>query len=200
MSLIPESLVLENDRVQLRLLTMNDADNLLSFSLNEPELWNYSLLKAAGKDNLDNYLDLAMQDVGAGISFPFIVFDKKTMQYDGSTRYYDIQPQHKSLQIGYTWYGKAFQGTGLNKNCKYLLLEYAFEILDCERVEFRADATNKRSIAAMKSIGCTAEGILRSHVLKQDGVRRDTVVLSILKNEWQTQIKDLLMAQIKYLL
>ncbi|CAN5433260.1 GNAT family protein [soil metagenome] len=200
MSLIPESLVLENDRVQLRLLTMNDADNLLTFSLNEPELWNYSLLKAAGKDNLKNYLDLAMQDFGAGISFPFIVFDKKTMQYAGSTRYYDIQPQHKSLQIGYTWYGKAFQGTGLNKNCKYLLLEYSFEILDCERVEFRADATNKRSIAAMKSIGCTAEGILRSHVLKHDGARRDSIVLSILKNEWQTQIKDLLAAQIKYLL
>ena len=193
MSFIPESLLLENNRVMLRRLTTADETNLLSFGMNEPELWRYSLLKASGKGGMHTYIQQAVKDWESGSSFPFIVYDKKMMQYAGSTRYYDIQPEHKSLQIGYTWYGTAFQGTGINKNCKWLLLEYAFDVLEYERVEFRADATNSRSIAAMKSIGCTVEGILRSHVIKHDGVRRDSIILSILKTEWHASIKQALL-------
>jgi RimJ/RimL family protein N-acetyltransferase len=94
------------------------------------------------------------------------------------------------LQLGYTWYGKEFQGTGLNKHCKYLLLEFAFEKMQVERVEFRADANNEKSIAAMKSIGCTVEGILRKNVKKPEGGRRDSIILSILKDEWNQQVKQ----------
>ncbi len=88
------------------------------------------------------------------------------------------------LQLGYTWYGGAYQGTGLNKHCKYLLLQFIFETMQAERLEFRADNNNARSIAAMKSIGCTVEGVLRSNVVRPDGGRRDSIVLSILKDEW----------------
>lgn len=180
--------ILENDVVELRPLTNNDFDILSQFSLEEPELWTYSLVQAGGLKNLRAYMNLAFIDKEAKKSYPFIVFDKRTGKCAGSTRFYDYQEHHNTVQLGYTWYGKDFQGTGLNKNCKYLLLGFAFETLGLDRVEFRADASNERSIAAMKSIGCTMEGILRSNSKSVTG-RRDSIVLSILKNEWFDTIK-----------
>lgn len=181
--------VLEDDCVLLRPLVPEDCKNLLYFSLHEPELWVYSLVKVAGEENLKAYISSAIDARKAGREYAFSVYDKRTQEYAGSTRFYDIQPAHKTLQLGYTWYGKKFQGTGLNKHCKYLLLQFAFEQLGMERVEFRADATNERSIAAMKSIGCVPEGILRSHTIKVDGQRRDSIILSILKHEWEGQVR-----------
>jgi RimJ/RimL family protein N-acetyltransferase len=200
MAFISQDLVLENDRVKLRLLKESDFEHLLPFALNEPDLWRFSLFSPAGAENLKQYISDAIKGFSGAESFPFIIFDKKTGAYAGSSRYYDIQPAQKSLQIGYTWYGKAFQGTGLNKNCKLLLLQYAFEDLAFERVEFRADANNSRSVAAMKSIGCTAEGILRSHVEKHGGGRRDSIILSILREEWFNSVKEKLQLKIKNLL
>lgn len=191
-----DSLILENDVVQLRPLLANDFEHLLPFALNEPEIWTYSLVQAGSRDLLKNYLDIALKAKSKGTEFPFIVFDKRSQSYAGSTRFYDIQPENKSLQLGYTWYGKAFQGSGLNKHCKYLLLEFAFEKLGMERVEFRADNDNKRSIAAMKSIGCKVEGVLRSNGFKPDGTRRDSIVLSILKDEWEQEVKVQLLGKI----
>lgn len=191
-----DSLILENDVVQLRPLQANDFEHLLPFALNEPEIWTYSLVQAGSRDLLKNYLDIALKAKSKGTEFPFIVFDKRSQSYAGSTRFYDIQPENKSLQLGYTWYGKAFQGGGLNKHCKYLLLEFAFEKLGMERVEFRADNDNKRSIAAMKSIGCKVEGVLRSNGFKPDGTRRDSIVLSILKDEWEQEVKVQLLSKI----
>ena len=92
------------------------------------------------------------------------------------------------MSIGYTWYGEEFQRTGLNRNSKQLLLCYAFETLEAERVEFRADLRNKKSIQAMKSIGCVEEGVLRSNCSTTSG-RRDSIVLSILKSEWKKKVK-----------
>jgi RimJ/RimL family protein N-acetyltransferase len=139
------------------------------------------IITAAGHYNLRNYLQIAENGRNDQKEYPFIVYDKKTNQYAGSTRFYDIQVDFQTLQLGYTWYGKEFQGTGLNKNCKYLLLEFAFEKWKMERVEFRADNENERSIAAMKSIGCKVDGILRSNMPKREGGRRDSIVLSILR-------------------
>lgn len=181
---------LEDDCVLLRPLQRDDCNNLRYFSLNEADIWIYSSQKAAGEENLKKYIEFALNARTAGNEYPFIVFDKKTGSYAGSTRYYDIQLQHKTLQLGFTWYGKSFQGTGLNKHCKYLLLQFAFEQMGMERVEFRADNNNARSIAAMKSIGCTVEGVLRSHAIKADGTRRDSIVLSILKEEWFSRVKE----------
>ena len=100
---------------------------------------------------------------------------------------------HKTLNIGYSWYGKEFHCTGLNRHCKLLLLTHAFEALKMERVEFRADAKNAKSIAAMQGIGCTLEGTLRNNCEAESG-RRDSVVLSIIKNEWP-QVKATLAAK-----
>ena len=184
-----EEIVLENERVLLRPLTQDDVIHLLPFSLKEPEIWTYSLQQGGGEENLRKYIAQALEDRSKGASYPFIVYDKKTAAYAGSTRFYDIQPVHNTVQVGYTWYGKAFQGTGLNKHCKYLILSYAFDTVGLDRVEFRADANNTRSIAAMTSIGCAVEGILRSNCASPTG-RRDSIVMSILKAEWDGGLKD----------
>jgi RimJ/RimL family protein N-acetyltransferase len=186
-----DNIILEDDLVLLRPLQESDVDNLLEISINEPETWKYSLVGADGKENLINYIQSAIKAREEKREFPFIVFDKKSQKYAGSTRFYDIQLQYKTVQLGYTWYGSAFRGTGLNKHCKFLLLQFAFETLGLERVEFRADNNNERSIAAMKSIGCKVEGVLRSHMpTAKSEVRRDSIVLSILKNEWFEQVKE----------
>jgi len=186
-----DNIILEDDLVLLRPLQESDFDNLLEFSINEPETWKYSLVGADGKENLINYIQSAIKAREDKREFPFIVFDKKSQKYAGSTRFYDIQLEYKTVQLGYTWYGSAFRGTGLNKHCKFLLLQFAFETLGMERVEFRADNNNDRSIAAMKSIGCKVEGVLRSHMPTANReVRRDSIVLSILKEEWFAEVKE----------
>jgi len=181
-------IVLENDTVLLRPLKKEDISLLKDFSIKEPELWKYSLTPADGLENLKIYIEHALREKKQKTSYPFIVLDKRTNKIAGSTRFYDYRKAHNTVQLGYTWYGKEFQSTGLNKNCKFLLLEYAFEKLKLERVEFRADAKNAKSIAAMKSIGCVEEGILRSNCAAPKG-RRDSIVLSILKDEWLDQVK-----------
>jgi N-acetyltransferase len=181
--------LLEDDCVLLRPLQADDWQNLLYFAEHEQDIWQYSLVPVAGETNLKAYINSALGAREAQKEYPFIVFDKRTQQYAGSTRFYDVQLANNTLQLGYTWYGKQFQRTGLNRHCKYLLLQFAFETLDIERVEFRADANNARSVAAMKAIGCTVEGILRSHLPMPNGGRRDSIVLSILKEEWENEVK-----------
>jgi N-acetyltransferase len=181
--------VLENNRVLLRPIEVSDFDNLLPFSLHEPEIWKYGLVTAAGEENLKNYIATAVKNLNEQKEYPFIVFDKQANRYAGSTRFYDIQQAFLTTQLGYTWYGKDFQRTGLNRHCKLLLLSFAFEEWGLERVEFRADANNARSVAAMKAIGCVEEGILRNHMPTASGGRRDSIILSILKTEWLGGVK-----------
>jgi RimJ/RimL family protein N-acetyltransferase len=188
--------VLENNRVLLRPIQEDDFDNLLCFSENEPDIWFYGLVTAAGKDNLRTYIDTAVKNLQDKKEYPFIVFDKQANHYAGSTRFYDIQQPYLTTQLGYTWYGKGFQRTGLNRHCKLLLLTYVFEQWGLERCELRADANNARSIAAMKAIGCVEEGILRNHMPTASGGRRDSIILSILKLEWLSGGKDLLLSKL----
>ncbi len=192
-----EDYFLEDDIVLLRPLKIDDINNLLPFALYEPELWKYSLTSAAGEDNLIKYVRTAIQARSEKKEYPFIVFDKRTKRYAGCTRFYDIQIQQNTLQLGYTWYGREFWGTGLNKHCKFLLLQFAFDTMGFERVEFRADNTNARSIAAMKSIGCKVEGVLRSNTFKPDGTRRDSIILSIIKQDWIDEGKLFLLHKIQ---
>lgn len=194
---IDQDYILENDIVLLRPLIVDDYDHLLPFALNEPELWKFSLVSAAGAEAMKAYITQAVEARRAGREYPFIIFDKRINQYAGCTRFYDIQPIHATMQLGYTWYGKSFQRTGLNRHCKYLLLEFAFEQLQIKRVEFRADNNNERSITAMKNIGCAVEGILRSNYLTSNGTRRDSIVLSILQDEWYNSVKHNLKSKIK---
>ena len=190
--------ILEDETVLLRHLQQNDHENLLPFSLHEPDLWKYSLDTAAGADGLKNYMQIALDARTADKEYAFIVFDKRTNEYAGSTRFYDINIPFQTLQLGYTWYGQKFQRTGLNRHCKYLLLSFAFENIGMERVEFRADNNNARSVAAMKNIGCKVDGVLRSNMPTTNGtIRRDSIVLSILKDEWFGGVKEMLRGKLK---
>jgi RimJ/RimL family protein N-acetyltransferase len=120
--------ILEDERLLLRPLVSNDVEYLASFAIDQPELWKYSHVPAGGsKETMRTYVEAALANRENKKEYPFIVFDKKTQQYAGSTRFYDIQLEFQTLQLGYTWYGKEFQGTGLNKHCKFLLLQFAFE-------------------------------------------------------------------------
>lgn len=191
-----EEIVLEDERVLLRPLLAPDLEYLLPFALNEADLWKYSLISPAGEEGMQNYISTTLQNKTAGMEYPFIVFDKQTNSYAGSTRFYDIQENNLTTQLGYTWYGKAFQRSGLNRHCKLLLFSFAFEQWQLERVELRADANNERSVNAMKAIGCTVEGILRSNMSIAAGGRRDSIVLSILKKEWFGGAKEHLLKKI----
>lgn len=182
--------VLENSRVRLTPLKIGDFDNLVHFATTDSELWTHTLIEASSPEKMKIYIEKALEGRQNKNSYTFIVFDKQTNKYVGCTRFYAIQIENSTLNLGFTWYGKEFQGTGINKNCKYLLLEFAFDVLKMERVEFRADNKNQRSINAMKSIGCVVEGVLRSNMYKPNGERRDTIVLSILKGEWNSTLKQ----------
>lgn len=179
-----EDIVLEDKRALLRPLLPSDEANLLPFALHEPELWQFGLANPASAEALHAYVAQAIIDRHRGLSYPFIVFDKRANAYAGSTRFYDIQRTADTALLGFTWYGKAFQRTGLNRHCKMLLLRFAFETWNLERLEFRTDARNERSRRAIEALGATEEGVLRSHLPKPNGHRRDTVILSILRSEW----------------
>jgi RimJ/RimL family protein N-acetyltransferase len=185
-----EEYVLENDVVRLQPLQASDYEKLVPFSINEPDLWSFNANPADSPENLKIYIEKALSQKEKLIEYPFIVFDKVKQKYAGCTRFYAISLEFKFLEIGYTWYGKEFQGTKLNKNCKYLLLEFAFEKMKMERVAFAANSKNERSINAMKSIGCVVEGISRNISTDAFGNRIDAIRLSIIKNEWFDSVKQ----------
>jgi RimJ/RimL family protein N-acetyltransferase len=115
----------------------------------------------------------------------------------GATRYLNITPEHRGLEIGGTWYGLEFQRTVVNTECKYLLLQYAFETLGCIRVQFKTDRLNVRSQRAIERIGARREGVLRNHMILPDGRFRDSVFYSILDDEWsdaKLKLENLLQA------
>ncbi len=192
----PEDLVLENERVLLRPLQTQDLEFLKPFAEQEPEIWTYSLVSAAGITGMKTYIDFAIEQRHLRKEYPFIVFDKKAKAFAGSTRFYNIQLAFSTTILGYTWYGKNFQRTGLNRHCKILMLSYAFEQWGMERVEFQADLRNEKSIQAMKDIGCTVEGIMRSTYPVHNG-RRDSIVLSIIKQEWYDSVKKKMQQKIR---
>ena len=192
-----EEIILENERVLLRPIQVSDASLLGHYVNEEPDLWQYSLAAITNTIDLEKYIQAAIEARENKTSYAFIVFDKLLNTYVGCTRFYDIQLNFQTTQIGYTWYSKKSWGTKLNENCKFLLLQFAFDQMDFERVEFRADNTNKRSIAAMQKIGCTVEGVLRNHLPMPNGKRRDSIILSILKEDWNASLKQTLAAKLK---
>ncbi|GAA4949835.1 GNAT family protein [Algibacter agarivorans] len=176
--------VLEDDYVKLMPLKIEHVERLLDIS-KEPNLWTYFLEKGNGLENLTHYISLTVHNRKHHKEYPFVVFDKIKKQYAGTTRFYDYSYELKTIKLGHTWYGKDFRGTGLNKHCKWLLFQFAFETLELERVGFGAHAENKISIAAMKSVGCSEEGVLRNFIPAINGNgRADIILLSILKDEW----------------
>jgi RimJ/RimL family protein N-acetyltransferase len=121
---------------------------------------------------------------GRGTDLPFAVIHLESGRAVGMTRYMNIEPANRNLEIGGTWYAPAFQRTGVNTECKYLLLGHAFEVLDAIRVQFRTDLRNLRSQKAIERLGAVREGVLREHMILPDGTVRSSIIYSILAKEW----------------
>lgn len=179
-----ENIILENKVALLTPINKTDVDNLLPVATKDKDLLQFSPVPIYTKDLLQKYIDKAVENRLNKSRYSFTVFDKTQNAYAGSTSFLNISDADDRLEIGATWYGKIFQRTGLNRNCKYLLLEYAFEKLGAERIEFKTDERNVASRKAIEKTGAQLEGILRRHTLMYDGFRRNTVCYSILKSEW----------------
>lgn len=178
-------IILENGRVLLRPMKEEDAQNLLQVATEDEKLIQFSPSHIHTKEHLQNYINTGLRLRREHFRYTFTIFDKQVQQYAGSTSFLNISPHDKRLEIGATWIGRPFQKTGLNRNCKYLLLQYVFDTLEYERVEFRTDERNTASRTAIEKIGGQYEGLLRSHTLMPDGFRRNTVCYSILRPEWE---------------
>lgn len=180
--MIKKDILLTGKMVQLEQLTESHRDSLKALSRDD----KISAYSPALKLKFDSWFDKALMTFPESEQFAFIVRDLNSSEIVGSTRFYDINMNHKRLTIGYTWYTPDRWGSGINLDCKLLLLNYAFQILQMNRVEFQIDSRNERSRFAVKKLGATEEGVLRQHIILDDGYVRDTVVYSILKNEWAT--------------
>lgn len=174
---------LENARVKLSPLTLDNYHHLVSIA-QEKDLIYYSPSDISTPEKLKNYVEVALDGFQNDTVIPFIIFDKLKLKYAGSTRYGLINWKNKVLHIGWTWIGHEFQGSGLNKDMKYVMLQYAFETLEFEKVEFRIDDRNQKSRKAVEKLGATLEGILRKDTLMNEGYRRNTCCYGILKEEW----------------
>ena len=174
---------LENDNVKLSLLDVSNYKHLLEIS-NEKNLIRYSPSDISTPEALKEYVQTAVDGYYHKTTIPFIIYDKVKNKFAGSTRFGLINWHNKVLHIGWTWIGHEFQGSGLNSQMKFLMLQYAFEVLEFEKVEFRIDERNTRSRKAVEKIGGTLEGILRKDTLMLDGFRRSTCCYGILKEEW----------------
>ncbi|MBO2008377.1 GNAT family N-acetyltransferase [Hymenobacter negativus] len=176
-------IVIENSRVRLRPLELSDFEALKAVAF-DAELWKYTLTRGDDAVSLAAYIRQAVEDRQQGRRYPFAIIDRETGELAGSTSYYNDVEADQRLSIGYTWVGTKFQRSGLNRACKHLLLSHAFCQLRYERVELETDSRNHKSRTAMARMGATEEGTLRSHRITQGGIRRDTVIFSIIRSEW----------------
>ncbi|GAB3650831.1 GNAT family protein [Echinicola sediminis] len=185
-----ETLELEGERVKLVPLLRSHKEGLLEAAA-DGKLWELWFTSVPSQDSIDAYIEQALKEKNEKSSLPFVVIDKKHHCIVGATRYCHVAAEHKRLEIGYTWYAKSAQGTGVNTECKYLMLSYAFEKLDCICVQFKTDWFNIPSRNAISRLGAKQDGVLRNDRLNKDGTYRDTVVFSIIQQEWHGVKKSL---------
>lgn len=157
----------------------------LALAGQDKAIWEFMLYgEMRGVVAMAAWVDMLLEYQRRGTDLPFAVLHQETGRAIGATRYMDIRPQHRGLEIGGTWYTPQFQRTPVNTEAKYLLLEHAFERLGCIRVQFKTDSRNLRSQRAIERIGAQKEGVLRKHLITPAGVERDSVYYSILNDEW----------------
>lgn len=176
---------LENERVRLSPLSLENY-TLLSDIASQPGLVRYSPGNIEDPEGFRSYVERALEAGDRKEAIPFLIYDKKVSAYAGSTRYMHIDWKNKVLHIGATWIGREFHGTGLNRAMKDLLLDYAFNAMDFEKVEFRIDERNLASRKAVEKLGAKLEGILRKNVYLEDGFKRNTCCYGILRDEWHS--------------
>jgi RimJ/RimL family protein N-acetyltransferase len=178
-----EPVVLEGSRVRLEPLRPDHFDDLMLVAFDEP-LWRWTIMGPQDEAGLRRWFETALANADAGIERPFATIDRRSGRAVGSTRYLSIVPEHRRLEIGWTWIATALQRSGANREAKLLQLSYAFETLDANRVEFKTHARNEPSRTALAGIGARFEGVFRNHVIMPDGSLRDSAYFSITAAEW----------------
>lgn len=193
MRIVP--VILEGSVVRLEPLAREHCNALCAVGL-DPELWTFTTSQIRTPEDMQRYIETALEWQQNGTALPFAIVEKKTGAMVGSTRYANIDRANRRLEIGWTWVARRWQRTAVNTESKYLLLRHAFETLGCLRVEFKTDVLNVHSRRALLRIGATEEGILRSHMITDSGRIRDTVYYSIIASEWP-EVKQALIAKLK---
>ena len=181
---------LENELVLLRLMTMEDAQAIAEVAIDE-RIWEHIAYTLETDVDINQYVAEQIRLVEQGERLVFVIIDKITNRIIGSTSMYEISTHHARCEIGSTWLTPTYWRTAVNTNCKYLLLQYIFEQLKLERVQLKTDNLNERSQNAIERIGAKFEGRLRSHMRRKDNSMRDTMLYSIIRDEWP-EVKALL--------
>jgi RimJ/RimL family protein N-acetyltransferase len=178
-----EPVTLEGTHVRLEPLRLDHVDALCEVGL-DAEIWRWTTSHAADRDQMRDYVETALRWQAEGTAVPFATVDLASGTVAGSTRFANIDRPNRRVEIGWTWLGRPFQRTACNTEAKYLMLRHAFESWRCLRVEFKTDALNERSRAALLRIGAREEGTLRKHMITASGRVRDSAYYSILDEEW----------------
>ncbi|WP_410566090.1 GNAT family N-acetyltransferase [Acinetobacter sp. H1(2024)] len=193
---MPLNITLSSHRIRLRILTIEDSRDLVT-AASDGELWNLPFTVVPSAETVDDYIQHALEGYQAGTVLPFVVEDIATGKIIGSTRFWKIDRKNLKLEIGSTWYSKSWQRTYANTEAKYLLLQYAFEELNCVRVQFTTDVLNEKSQNAILRLGAQKEGVVRNERIMPNGRKRNSVRFSIIDEEWQS-IKDNLIKKLNY--
>ncbi|EMO54959.1 acetyltransferase (GNAT) domain protein [Leptospira noguchii] len=181
----PEPISLIGNNVELHPLKMKHCEALTKTVL-DGELWKLWFTLVPSPEVMKQWIEKALTEEKEKSSLPFVVQSKADGKIIGSTRYMNIEKTDRRLEIGSTWYSKEYQKTFVNTECKFLLLEHAFENLNCIAVEFRTHRLNQNSRRAIERLGANLDGILRNHRTMPNGTLRDTAVYSIISSEWPT--------------
>ncbi|QDH64450.1 MULTISPECIES: GNAT family N-acetyltransferase [Pseudomonas] len=188
-------LTLTGTTVELQPLQREHAAALLAAAA-DGELWNLKVTHVPGPDTVDNYIATALAGREAGSMIPFTLVRRDTGQVVGSTRFWKVDRVNRKLEIGHTWLAQSTQKSAINTEAKLLLLTYAFEVLNCVRVQFTTDELNEKSRAAILRLGAVQEGIVRHERIMPDGRKRNSVRFSIIDSEWP-QVKVNLQAKLQ---
>jgi RimJ/RimL family protein N-acetyltransferase len=180
---LPRPITLVGRLVRLEPLADRHLPGLVEIALDE-ETWRWTRDVVRNATDVERYLARAVDAAAQGTEIPFVQVEVAGGRPAGMTRFHSIEPAHRRLEVGHTWLGAAWRGTGLNAEAKLLLLGHAFDDLGAHRVEFKTDALNERSQAALAGIGATREGVLRRHVVTDSGRVRDSVYYSVTWDEW----------------
>jgi RimJ/RimL family protein N-acetyltransferase len=175
--------VLEGHRVRLEPLAETHLDGLADVAF-DPSIWRWTQVQPGNRAELAAWLDAALRNREAGTEMPFATIDLGSGRPIGSTRFMSIVPEHKRLEIGWTWVAPPWQRSGANREAKFLQLDHAFEVLGANRVEFKTDALNERANPALLAIGATFEGTFRRHMVMPGGRLRDSNYYSVIAEEW----------------
>lgn len=175
--------ILTGERVELRPLDSSDRQALLDAAA-DGQLWNLKVTVVPGPETIDAYIATALQGRATGTVMPFAIVDRASGRVIGSTRFWKIDRKNRKLEIGHTWLSESAQRTRANTEAKWLLLGYAFDVLQCVRVQFTTDELNEKSRAAILRLGAKQEGIVRHERIMPDGRKRNSVRFSIIDDEW----------------